>query len=538
MADALAQLRQAQPGLSRLVLIADQFEEAFTLCGDEKLRRSFLAALLQAAEAPWVTVILTLRADFYGRVLEDERLSKRVVNGLVSILPMTPEERRAAIEQPALPAGRRFEEGLVQRILDAIADAPGDLPLLEFALTELWDHPTADGMLTHAAYDAIGEVKGAIATRADDLLTHLKKADPQNEAAVRTIFTRLVKVARSGQGADTKLRIAQEALPPQAVALVSQLVDARLLMTDFDRASQKKTVEVAHEALIRGWPQLQEWVNRDREFLLRIERLRTLMEIWERSGRSEGALLRDALLREAQGLSAERAGDLSATELTFIRESELAAERAEQEKEAARQRELDQASALAAEQQRRAEAEQQRAETAESLAAEQTAHAEDERRAKEKLRQRARYLAVLFGIAIVAGLIAAVSAGLAQAQLGRQAGLGLLQEAYALKEKGDALGAIEKFRAAQATQTELGIDVETEIADVRRKVATDLAREGEAAAKAGDFPAAEAKFKAALALAPPPDTPVYVYVPAGEFVMGEGKKISCHGDPCLLDPAH
>ena len=104
----------------------------------------------------------------------------------------------------------------------------------------------------------------------------------------------------------------------------------------------------------------------------------------------------------------------------------------------------------------------------------------------------------------------------------RQAGLALLQEAYALKEKGDAQGAIEKFRAAKATKTDLGIDVETEIEDVRRQVATRLVQEGEALAKGGDFPAAEAKFKAALALEPPPDTPVYVYVPAGEFVMGAG----------------
>ena len=90
-----------------------------------------------------------------------------------------------------------------------------------------------------------------------------------------------------------------------------------------------------------------------------------------------------------------------------------------------------------------------------------------------------------------------------------------------LKEKGDVQGAIEKFRAAKATKTDLGIDVETEIEDVRRQVATRLVQEGEALAKGGDFPGAEAKFKAALALEPPPDTPVYVYVPAGPFFMGE-----------------
>jgi len=92
--DVLAQIRQQRPGLPRLVLIADQFEEAFTLCGDEKLRQAFFAALLQAAETPWLTVILTLRADFFGRVLADERLGPRVDRGLVNVLPMTAAERR------------------------------------------------------------------------------------------------------------------------------------------------------------------------------------------------------------------------------------------------------------------------------------------------------------------------------------------------------------------------------------------------------------------------------------------------------------
>ena len=83
---------------------------------------------------------------------------------------MTAAERRAAIEQPALRAGRAFEEGLVERILAAVEDAPGDLPLLEFALTELWARQTGSGLLTHAAYEAIGEVRGAIAQRADSTL--------------------------------------------------------------------------------------------------------------------------------------------------------------------------------------------------------------------------------------------------------------------------------------------------------------------------------------------------------------------------------
>ena len=297
--DVLAQLRQQRPDLPRLVLIADQFEEAFTLCGDDKLRQAFFSALLQAAETPWLTVILTLRADFFGRVLADERLGPRVDRGLVNVLPMTAAERRAAIEQPALRAGRTFEEGLVERILAAVEDAPGDLPLLEFALTELWARQTGNGLLTHAAYEAIGEVRGAIAQRADSTLAGF---NPDQREAVRTIFTRLVQVARPEEGAeDTRRRINLEELAPQTAALAQQLADARLLVTGRDPDSGEETIEVAHEALIRGWQQLREWLNSDREFLLWRQRLRTLADIWDGSGRSEGALLRDALLTGSAG---------------------------------------------------------------------------------------------------------------------------------------------------------------------------------------------------------------------------------------------
>ena len=108
IADVLAQLKDQCPGLPRLILVADQFEEVFTLCGDEAQRRSFLQTLLQAAKAPWVAVVLALRADFFGRVLDDEAFGRRVDAGLVSVLPMSREERREAVERPALRAGRRF----------------------------------------------------------------------------------------------------------------------------------------------------------------------------------------------------------------------------------------------------------------------------------------------------------------------------------------------------------------------------------------------------------------------------------------------
>lgn len=268
---------------------------------------------------------------------------------------MTLEERRAAIEQPALRTERRFEEGLVQRILDAISDAPGDLPLLEFALTELWARQSSDGVLTHAAYEEIGEVRGAIAKHADQTLASL---DPDQVRSVQGVFTRLVQVAGPEQAAaDARRRVDLAELTPYTRELVQKLTDARLLVMGRDVGSGEETVEVAHEALIRNWKQLHEWLSSDREFLLWRQQLRTMAGIWEESGRNEGALLRDALLREAQVRAAGRTADLSPLEQAYIADSEVAAERAVQAEEAARERELAQARQLAeVERQRAAQA--------------------------------------------------------------------------------------------------------------------------------------------------------------------------------------
>ncbi len=284
--DVLAQWRGQIPGPARLLLLADQFEEAFTLCHDDPCRRAFLDALLAAADDAVGDVLFTLRADFYGRVLEDERFGRRVDAGLVNVLPMTRDERQAAVEQPALQAGLRFEEGLVERILDAVEDAPGDLPLLEFALTELWQRQTADGVLTHAAYEESGEVSGRHrqAGRGDagrpDAAIRCRRCGPCSPAwcAWR---------GPTKAPSDTRRRTDLDELPAEALPLVQQLADARLLVTGRDPATGKEAVEVAHEALIRGWQTLQGWLNADREFLLWRQRLRTLAAIWDENSRGE-----------------------------------------------------------------------------------------------------------------------------------------------------------------------------------------------------------------------------------------------------------
>lgn len=501
--DVLAEVRRLHPGLTRLLLIFDQFEETFTLCSDE-MRRTFLQTLLAAANTPWLTVLFTLRADFYGRILEDEPFGRRVDAGLVNVLSMKAEERRAAIEQPAINAGRRFEEGLVQTILDDIEAEPGELPLLQFALTELWERQTADGVLTHAAYAEIGGVAGAIAKRADQTIQGLQN---EERAAVRRIFTRLVRVAQPDEGAeDTKRRITLAEVDPVMQALVRKLADARLLVTGRDEQLGSETVEVAHEALIRGWGELKTWLNSDREFLLWRQRLRSVVTNWVASNQDEGALLHGALLTEAEPWLKTRVGDLSEQEQHFIIASCALADSELQKQEATRQREIDL-------ERRRADAERQRAEV--------------QMRATQQLRKRAIWLGLALSVAIVVAGVALYfynaaqeNADLATQQLVRLEGLRLYQVAEQFKAAGQVDEALGAYTKAASADTTLNINLAEQELDIRRQAAILLVQAGEELARHGDRVGAATKYQDALNLNPPPDTPIYVSVQTGKFVIG------------------
>ncbi|MFQ5793681.1 MAG: TIR domain-containing protein [Candidatus Bipolaricaulia bacterium] len=328
--DAVERLLEKSEGTDRLLLVADQFEELFTLTPKTD-RKSFVTALLNALERAPLSVLLTLRADFYGNALALTRdLSDRLEGGVVNLGSMKRDELERAIVDPAQKVGLTFEPGLVDRILDDVGDNPGNLPLLEFALTELWAQRQG-GMLTHAAYEDIGEVAGAIAQRAE---AEFAKFTPEQRKATRRVFTRLVRVAQPEEGSeDTRRRATLVELGEEARSVIKTLADARLLVTGRDGVTEeekvgvarevfgKETVEVVHEALVRGWKQLQSWLDEDREFLLWRQRLRAALTEWERTERDEGALLRGASLAEAERWLTERPDDLNPDEQGYTQES-------------------------------------------------------------------------------------------------------------------------------------------------------------------------------------------------------------------------
>jgi len=338
-------------GTGRLLLIADQFEELFTLTPDP-IRRSFAQALLSALGKARFTLLITLRADFYSQIITLHRgLSDRLAPAQVNIGALTREELRESVTAPAELVGLKFEPGLVDRILDDVGAEPGNLPLLEFSLTGLWSR-RQNRTLSNAAYNAIGGVTGALAQRAE---AEFERFTPAEQAAARRLFSRLVRVARPEEGAeDTRQQLNLETADAvtSKIALTLAGPEVRLLVMGRDDQNRCQTVEVAHEALIRNWERLRSWVNEDREFLLWRQRLQVALEGCELSHHDPGSLLRGLPLVEAEHWVARRTQDLSNEERRFVAESIALREREAEENEQRKRDEVARAQRHAAHQAR------------------------------------------------------------------------------------------------------------------------------------------------------------------------------------------
>ena len=380
--DIVGRILEKQSGTDRVLIVVDQFEELYTLTSDEEARRRFVDELLAASSlvGSKLNITLTLRGDFVGKALAYRPLSDRLQDAQINLGPMTRKELECAIRKPAEKIQLEFEPGLVGRILNDVGDEPGNLPLLEFVLKELWDKRRGR-ILLNETYDAIGGLQGAVATKADDLFKGLSSAE---QKILQRIFLRIVRPSAES-GLDTRRRAAFTELPPEGQELVVKLANERLLVTSKSASGAEQTVEVAHEALISNWGTLRSWVNEDREFLLWRERLSGFLAEWERVEKSEDALLRGPLLTEAQKWFDQRSQDLSDQERGFIATSRALREHLARDERERQERELESAHKLA-------ETERQRAEL------------------ESKGRRRQRYLNIaLLGLLLVAG-VAVVSA--------------------------------------------------------------------------------------------------------------------------------
>ncbi|MCR9248316.1 MAG: TIR domain-containing protein [bacterium] len=313
LAEVVTDLLEVQPGTTRLLLFVDQWEELYTLCSNDAERDRFVQAVLDATTACPVSVVLAMRGDFFGYALHDRRLADALQDHVVNLGPMTSEELERSIRRPADRVGLEFESGLVDRMMDDVGNEPGNLPLLEFVLTSLWERRRA-GTMHHAAYEEIGGVEGAIANRADEVFAKLSVTE---QAAARRVLIRMVRLGEGTE--DTRRRIVAPTLDEETAAVLRELASARLVVTGRDDARGDDTAEVAHEALIRSWQLLRGWVEADREFLRARARIENAASQWEEDDHDEDRLLPvGRALVEAEELVATRRGDLGQRVVDFV----------------------------------------------------------------------------------------------------------------------------------------------------------------------------------------------------------------------------
>ena len=281
------------PEGTELLLVVDQLEEVFTLTESEDDRALFLESLRVATAEPSsrLRVVATLRADFYDRPLRYPRIGQLLGSTTEVLSALTPEELERAIVRPAERARLRIEGGVVPQIAADVAEQPGALPLVQYALTELYDR-REDGRLTLEAYRDIGGAGGALAASAEHLYA---TRQPAGRNAVRQLFLRLVTL---GEGvADTRRRVTRSELSTievDASAMESALDSYgrhRLLTFDRDPATREPTVEVAHEALLGAWERLRGWIEEAREDVRMHRRLSDAAREWERNRRESSFLL-------------------------------------------------------------------------------------------------------------------------------------------------------------------------------------------------------------------------------------------------------
>jgi len=323
-------VKQILPPRSELLLIVDQFEELFTLTTDEETRRRFLAGITALAADPRspVRVLVTLRADYLDHPLRYPEFGELLRAGMVAVAAPSEDELAQAIERPAGRVGVRFEPGLVSQIVADVRDQPGALPLLQYALTELFTARTGD-MLTLEGYVATGGVVGALGRRAEDLYARLR---PSARAASRHFFVRLVSADPDAQDTRRRVRrseLRQLELEPGAVEeILARYGEHRLLTFDREPLTRTPTVEVAHEAILSQWDRLRGWIEERREDLLLHRRLVEAVGEWQESGRDPGYLPREARL--AQFETWAHASDLALTagEREFLAEARAAADAA------------------------------------------------------------------------------------------------------------------------------------------------------------------------------------------------------------------
>ncbi len=307
-----------------VLLVIDQLEELFTVAPPDEADAFLETVAIAIGDATsGVRLAATLRADFYDRPLQHAAFAPLLKVAAVDVTPLEPDELEEALTEPTHRAGMSLEPGLLGRIVADTAGRASPLPLLQYAMAEVFDR-RSNNQLTLRAYDELGGVGGALAARAERL--HEDATDAER-AALRRIFGRLAATNATGVDVRVRVRVPDLGDDPSVDRVLSAFGEARLLTFDRDSATRVPTVEVAHEELLRSWPRLAAWLDEDEDLLRRVERLGTRADEWDGAGWADADLLADGRLAEGEELVHEAPDRLRPVDRDLIDASRSAADR-------------------------------------------------------------------------------------------------------------------------------------------------------------------------------------------------------------------
>lgn len=306
------ELRKRHKEKGPLIVFIDQLEELVTLSETEDAL--VMSEVLESfsTQAPGLRLLATVRGDFLVRVASLPGLAEELTRALYLLKPLNADNVRQAIVGPARAKGVVFEsQELVDSLVKSTTDAEGALPLLQFALAELWEARDATrGVISGSALDASGGVVGALARHADGVIGSLL---PEQRSAARRLLMLLVTLEGT-RARQTEKELGAENEDDRRA--LGALVRGRLLTaTD---SPEGPAYEVAHEALIKSWPTLRHWLEEDADRRVLRDRLNTAIEEWERFGRKREGLWSSQQLAEASILEASQ---LLPREKSFLQSS-------------------------------------------------------------------------------------------------------------------------------------------------------------------------------------------------------------------------
>ncbi len=304
---------------SHTLLFVDQFEELYTLVPDVDERRAFTAALAAVADdtAAPLRVVVSMRSDFLDRVGEDARFMEELSRGLVFLSAPDRDGLREALEAPVEMVGYKFESSaMVGDMLDALANTPGALPLLQFAAAKLWDARDRDRrLLTMNSYHAIGGISGALATHADDVVRNMSST---MQKLTQRVFRLLVTPERTRAIVEISDIYQLSTSREEIARVLDLLVQARLLMVQNRADATGGSVEIVHESLIDRWPTLGRWLDEEQEDAVFVAQLSAAAKQWDIKARPVGLLWRGEAMEEARRWYKARPRTVPAREQAFL----------------------------------------------------------------------------------------------------------------------------------------------------------------------------------------------------------------------------